>query len=282
MSHLIPEKRADRNGRMVTRHVLPPGSEKTPSRPIPAVQPLRSRTDQVLDFQKLTFLYKDGSTEDVQKVYPVASTVARALSVSSDHAIGAIFRFFLYDNEPGWVTDFATTCHFVAEAGGIKDGEAAYIAVRHAAMFHAVDDLMSADEEIQRETTELVSVLNQSPFLEGVVGHGGSSGVNVKLDNLLDYLCIQISDNSLQEKMPAILDIGTFLDFLDDEQESEDVVDNLDYLELIDLMVYTREHTNLAPDTVLGMVRTQSFKVSEVRGMIDDYDGPAPLIHGAL
>lgn len=282
MSKLIPEKRADRNGRMVTRHVLPPAPASSPSRPIPAVKPMRSLTDQVLDFQKLTFLYKDGSTDDVQKVYPIAPTVARALEVSDQNVISAIFRFSLYDNKPDWVKSFATTCHFVTEAGGSNDGEAAETAVRHAVKHHGVKDLMSADKEVQRQTTELVAALKQSPFLEGVVGHGGSTPVNIKLDNLLDYLCTQIGNKSLQAKMPAIQDIGTFLDFWDDEQENRDVVGNLDYLELIDLMTYTRENTNLAPETVLGMVRTQSFKVSEVRIMIDNYEGAAPLIQGTL
>jgi hypothetical protein len=282
MPNLIPEKRVDRNGRAVTRHVLAPGTASAPLKPFPAVKPFTDLTKQVAEFQKLSFLMGDGTADDLNRLYPVAGTIARASELCSKEVIRDLYRIALYDDEPEWPKQFATTCHFIVEAGGATDADAVQTAVHHASVHYGVDDLLDADASTQQKVVELVAALKESRFISGVAGHGGSQPADLKRHDFLGYLCSRIDDGTLQEAMPAIQDLDGFLNFQEDEQEDENVVKNLDYTELVNLMESVRKHTSASPELVLGMVRSHDFKAGEVLERIDSYEGFSALIDGNL
>lgn len=282
MPNLIPEKRVDRNGRAVTRHVLAPGTASEPLKQFPAVKPLTDLTKQVIEFQKLSFLIGQGSMDDLNRLYPVAGTIARASELCGEEPIRDLYRTALYDDEPEWVNTFATTCHFIAEAGGARDAKATQVAIQHAAAHFNVEDPLHTDAPTQQKLVELATALKDSQFIDGIIGHGGSQPVDVKRNDLLNYLCTRIGEGTLQDIMPAIKDLDGFINFWDDEQEAPDVVANLDYIELIGLMEYSHKHTNLSPESVLDLVSSHNFKAAEVRQLIDSYEGFSALIEGTL
>lgn len=282
MSNLIPEKRVDRNGRAVTRHVVAPGTASAPLKKIPSVKPLTDLTKHVAEFQKLSFLMGDGTIDELNRLYPVAGTIARAFELSNKEIIRDLYRDALYDDEPEWPSKLATTCHFIVEAGGATDATAVKTAVQHASMHYGVDDLLDANASKQQKVVELVTALKESRFISGVAGHDGSQPVDIKRHDFLNYLCSRIDDGTLQEAMPAIKDLDSFIDFWKDEQEDETVVKNLDYTELVSLMEYARTHTSASPELVMGMVRSHDFKAGEVLGRIDSYEGFSALIDGSL
>jgi hypothetical protein len=282
MPNLIPEKRVDRNGRAVTRHVLAPGTASEPLKQFPAVKPLTDLTKQVAEFQKLSFLMGAGTADDLNRLYPVAGTIARASELCNKEVIRDLYRTALYENEPEWSKSFATTCHFIVEAGGAKDAESVHTAVTYAAEHYSANDLLQADSSTQQKVVDLVAALNNSRFIDGVVGHSGSQPVDIKKHEFLNYLCSRIDDGTLQDAMPAIKDLDEFINFWEDEQEDETIVQNLDYTELVSLMEYARKHTSASPELVLGMVRSHNFKAGEVLGRIDSYEGFSALIDGNL
>lgn len=284
MSNLIPEKRVDRNGRAVTRHILAPGATSEAKKPFPPVKPLGDRTNQVLAFQRLNFLIGDGTIEDLNRLFPFAESMAPVVDVCSKETIRDLYREALYEDEPDWAVTFATTCHFIAEAGGTRDPQAAQIAIHHAADHYdyGADELLDADAPTHQKIVEMVSALKESQFLDGVVGHGGSTDLDIKRNDLLNYLCSRIDEGTLQEAMPAVKDLDGFINFWDDEQAEPDVADNLDYIELIGLMEYSRKHTGISPDSVLSMVVAHHYKVDDVRHRIDSYEGFSALIDGSL
>lgn len=282
MPNLIPEKRVDRNGRAVTRHVQAPGTAKEPLTKFPPVKPLTDLTKQVIEFQKLSFLLGQGSADDLNRLYPVAGTIARASEVCDKEIIRDLYRAALADDEPEWANIFATTCHFIAEAGGARDAEATQIAVQHAAEHYKVEDPLYADDSTQQKIVELATALKESQFIDGIVGHGGSQPVDIKRDDFLNYLCSRIDEGTLDDIMPDIKELDGFLAFWDDDHEQDNVVMNLDYIELIGLMGYTRKHTDISPESVLNLVRSHDFKAGEVRQMVDSYEGFSALIEGTL
>jgi hypothetical protein len=239
-------------------------------------------TKQVIEFQKLNFLLGQGSADDLNRLYPVAGTVARASEVCDRESIRDLYRTALAADEPEWVSDFATTCHFIAEAGGARDAQATQFAVQHAAGHYKVEDPLHADDSTQQKIVELATALKDSQFIDGIVGHGGSQRVDIKRDDFLNYLCSRIDEGTLQGIMPAIKELDGFINFWDDEQEEPDVVANLDYIELIGLMEYSRKHTDLSPESVLALVSSHGFKAGEVRGIVDSYEGFSALIEGML
>jgi len=281
MPNLVPEKRVDRNGRAVTRHVLAPGTASKPLKQFPNIKPLTDLTKQVIEFQKLNFLIGVGTLDDLNQLYPVAGTIAHASEVCDDkETIRDLYRNVLHDEN--WVDTFAATCHFIAEAGGARDPEATQIAVQYAAKHYGTKDLLHADASTQQKVIELATVLKDSQFVNGVIGHGGSQQVNIKRQDFLNYLCSRIDSGTLRESMSAIKDLDGFLNFWDDEQEEPDVVANLDYIELVELMEYTRKHTSVKPESVLDVVSSHRFKAGEVRELVDSYEGFSALIEGTL
>lgn len=286
MSRLIPEKRADRNGRVVTRHVLPPGSKSAAASSIPPVQPLRSLTEQSADYRKLGFLYgATSSNDDVHKLYPVASHVARGLEAGGKESIRDLFRNSVDPINPDWHLNFAATCEFISRIGGTSDADMIDIALYSAARYYGLSnssDLLQADDSVTKEAESFLRLANTSQFVGGAVGHPGTLQADIKREELVKYLCTRNSDGSLEAAVPAIKGIDGFIDFWEDEQEEPAVLDNLNYRELIEFMEDVRNNTGLSPETALSMIRSHGFKVADARDRISEYDGASALIDGSL
>ena len=271
---------------MVTRHVRPTSVPESQPRSIPTVAPLKSLTDDVLEFQKLTFLYgATGNTDDVHQLYPVARIVARALEAGDKESIRDMFRYAVDPNGPEWHLDFAATCDFIARIGGTNDADMIDMGVYHAAKHYRLDkksDLLDADEGIKAEIDDVLKVVNTSQFVGGVASHGGDQKADIKRGDFLEYLCARSEGGTLQEAVPAIMELDGFINFWEDEQEEPKVLENLNYPALVEMMEYIREHTELSPETTLNIVRSSDFNVDDALDRIKEYDGASVLIDGTL
>lgn len=284
MANLIPEKRTDRNGRLVTRHVSPPAAPSTEKRAIPAAPALRSTVDEVLAFQKLYKFQGVTTPEQMRQLYPVADPIASAIECSGEPQIRDLLIYMLSDRDPDWMNEMASVCHFINRVGGVNDAVSAWRAIVHLKSFHhtTVSELSNADETVQSHVTEVLDAVMKSGFAMNAVSGGGSQTADIKTDELMEYLSECAVRGSLQEKIPALLELDNFIDFNMDEHEEEPALANLDYVKLVELMEYVRNETKVSPEGALDLVRRHEFNVDEVRSMIENYDGSSALIEGSL
>lgn len=282
MSNLIPEKRVDRNGRVVTRHVSASPATNASRRSIPGVAPLTSSVDQVLEFQKLNSFYGAGTVDHINMLYPVASTIVKALECGDSESIRDLFRDVA--GTPEWVESFASTCHFIQRANGTNDAQTFHKALEYASRNFGIahQSLPSQGETMKRQVDTLLKTVNTSRFVSGALDLRASARAEKKCADLMEYLCTRSKNGTLLKSIPAISSLDGYLDFKADQHDSEPALSNLNYRGVIELMEHVMEETNVPTEYVIRLLHARHHRADDVKRIIDAHAGADVLIEGTL
>lgn len=278
MNNLTPQKRMDKNGRLVTRHVL--SSKNTAAKNIPSVQTPPRIEDQVRAFQKLHPFWKSLKQHEMDALYPVALIIAPAMEKG-----GFSYYISTIDTEdPNWVDQITAVSHFINRIGPVKDADTTSRTLYHASRYHGVteSEIPFQDELIQKRVDDVLRLVEESRFAHAFIDERGPSEVAFQQENFTKRLCVGVSAGEHESLTIALDDLSEFIDFQDGEAEKDEVRENLQYDELIDYIMYVRETGKTTSQHALDMVKNQKYNVAAAKEMLDNYDGASVLIDGTL